>query len=270
MPCAPAAKALCFGGRRSTEICHAQRGGVGHTLDASRLQLPPAPEPPVRRTIAAPTPSALATPLARHAATRPTRTTHLITQPLDVVLGQLLALAEMRDPRILLRDLDHGCLVSGARRRRGLHRCGRCKTQRQMRAEQRRMRSWREAEQQTAERAEAPRCLPAEGAETGRARGKGRRAGMCAGAEDVDAAKHGTASSEGVTKACGEGERRWWWAGWSETASGAGCGGACISASGRQRRATRTARRRAGCPRARSTALLCTAQPPKQMTAPLS
>ncbi len=32
----------------------------------------------------------------------------LVTETLDIVFGELLALAEMSDPRVLLRDVDHG------------------------------------------------------------------------------------------------------------------------------------------------------------------
>ena len=37
--------------------------------------------------------------------------TDLITKALNVVFTELLAFAEMRDPLILLRDLDHAGLV---------------------------------------------------------------------------------------------------------------------------------------------------------------
>ena len=37
----------------------------------------------------------------------------LITESLDVIFRELLALAEMRDPRILLRDIDHCSVKTG-------------------------------------------------------------------------------------------------------------------------------------------------------------
>ncbi len=35
----------------------------------------------------------------------------LVTKALDVIFRELFALAEMRDPRILLRDVDHDCCL---------------------------------------------------------------------------------------------------------------------------------------------------------------